>query len=279
MEVDPPAGVWEKLSLELDSINDDNRLAARLDETAVYPPGSAWNNIKRVLYGESIPVTSITRKPIFTLKRLAAAAIVLGLIAASYFLFINNQAEPSLAKSEVANPTIVPEKKNTAPVINDSDERITSVENNKSTPVAVTQVYEPNRNRIPKPRRENDNSIVPAQPAQQDVYDGSIARLEEKTFNQSLDDLSLVSAQTGYFTMVSADGRLVKIPAKYSSYAAYLQDKTDEPDYLIDFLFEEGAYWKDKFKEWRLKLAESSITPSYDNFFNVINLLNSIEEN
>ena len=282
MEVEPPAEVWKKLSLALDEINADNRIAGKMENAEVDPHPSVWKRISNALYGEVTVPAATRRTPVISLKKLVAAAIVIGLIATSYFVFFNNNSQPGIAVNPPGNQVAPDSTPSTT--VNRSPEALgkasaaralASISAPSSNP--VVRSYQSNLNNLPRKNRSSSASPILVASITNDQ--ASMSKLEEKTFNQSLDDVSLVGSQSGYMTMVSADGRLVKIPEKYTVIAPYLQDKSDENS-LIDFLFGgEGEYWKDMFRQWRQKLAQSAITPSHDNFFDIISLLKTIQDN
>ena len=274
MEVTPPDAVWAKLSDALDEINADNKIAALMERTEVDPGISPWEKIAGILYGEKIQPRS---GRVVNFKRLAVAALLIGVLLTTYFIFIDKPSDNAVAVTP-AVPKSVPSDEVADAKTPDILITETPLSREQSRSVGVKDdvvvVRDNNRNRIPTPKQ---NRNIPTTVSSHAIT-GVSKELEEKTFNQSLDDLSLVAAHTGYMTMVSADGRLVKIPERYMSIAPYLQDKSEDPN-LLDFLFEEGAYWKDKFREWRQKLAQSDVTPSHDNFFDIITLLKTIQEN
>ncbi|HEY5772258.1 MAG TPA: hypothetical protein VIS75_06490, partial [Chitinophagaceae bacterium] len=96
------------------------------------------------------------------------------------------------------------------------------------------------------------------------------------SFGQSIDDLSLVTADQTYLTMVNANGRLVKIPAQFANLAPHLQNKPVSEDYY-EVMFGEGAYWKETLNEWRKKVASVPIS-SGDAFTSLIELLKTVQD-
>ena len=96
------------------------------------------------------------------------------------------------------------------------------------------------------------------------------------SFGQSIDDLSLVTSDQNYFTMVNANGRLVKIPAEFANLAPHLQNKPVSEDYY-EVMFGEGAYWKETLNEWRKKVASLPIS-SGDAFTSFIELLKTVQD-
>ena len=264
MEVEPPATVWTRLADALDEINADNRIAAKFEVAEADPGYGSWQKILHVLYPAQ-PQQSKVRH----MLPYAMAAILVGLLIGIYFIFFNIQpgSEIAATPAEEKRETI-----DSTPLRSDTSKNLIRIDMHRPAESA-RETYAVNRNQIPEPRNRNVNrTVANAEPPLS-------SELEEKTFNQPLDDLSFVASNTGYMTMVNADGRLVKIPEKYSTIAPYLQDKTEYPEYILDVLMHEDAYWKDKITKWRQKLAESNVAPSYDGFFEFINLLKNIQEN
>src|SRR5262245_27112144 len=87
MEVPPPAAVWEKISVNLDEINTDNGLAEKIQDTEIDPPSRAWEKIySSITITEQRPQQKAT---IINLKRLAAAAIFVGIVITTWVLLRN----------------------------------------------------------------------------------------------------------------------------------------------------------------------------------------------
>jgi hypothetical protein len=96
------------------------------------------------------------------------------------------------------------------------------------------------------------------------------------SFGQPIDDLSLVTADQNYLTMVNANGRLVKIPTQFANLAPHLQNKPVSEDYY-EVMFGEGTYWKETLNEWRKKVASVPIS-SGDAFTSFIELLKTVQD-
>ena len=88
MEVTPPAAVWEKLSVNLDEINADNSLAEKVLEAELTPPANAWANIS-IAIGAAEKKEFTKKGIVINFKRLAAAAIVIGIIVAVWIIYQN----------------------------------------------------------------------------------------------------------------------------------------------------------------------------------------------
>ena len=97
-----------------------------------------------------------------------------------------------------------------------------------------------------------------------------------KSFHQPIDDLSSVTADQHYLTMVNLNGRLVKIPAELAHLAPHMQDKPISED-VYEVMFGEGTYWKETMSEWRKKIASLPVS-SGDAFTSFIELLKTVQE-
>jgi len=99
MEVTPPATVWEKLSVNIDEINADNLIGKKVTDAEVSPPATAWQHISNA-------ITSAERKEpakraiVINFKRLAAAAIFIGVIVTAWLMLRNNKGDDALAGVE-----------------------------------------------------------------------------------------------------------------------------------------------------------------------------------
>src|SRR6188508_1018652 len=96
MEVIPPAAVWEKLSVNIDEINADNSIAKKVLGAALTPPAAAWENIS-IAIGTEEKKEPVKRGFVINFKRLAAAAIFIGVIITAWIVFRNNNRNDTLA--------------------------------------------------------------------------------------------------------------------------------------------------------------------------------------
>ena len=276
MEVTPPEPVWAELSLHLDEINADIRIAAKVQNIEIMPAQNIWKNIEASF--ESVPLMSAREKTVvITLKRLAVAAVIIGIIVAGWIL-INNKKN----SNEIA--TISPGKENitTTQQIPVPEEKIINKENPSDKQLLTININKPLHATVKRTSAflNNQKERSTGEPVALLSNANFVLKEEkpgEKIFNQPIDDLSMIAASDNYFTMVSSDGRMLKIPAHFAHLAPRLQDKPITEDYY-EILFGEGAFWKEKLIEWRRKLAESPVS-SGDMFSTTVELLKSIQTN
>lgn len=266
MEVMPPASVWEKLSLNIDEINADNILSKKIVSVESAPPIDAWEKIN-----SSINVVEkkqpVIKGVVINFRRLAAAAIFIGIIVTAWFLYRNSNEKSSgpvtqtpsteRAKTDSAGPGQQPEN-------------IKEIDRPVSPPIAslTTQT-------LTAKNKKKSTGFRTAQ-----LIKGQLGVLNNtphgKSFDQPIDDLSLVTADQHYLTMVNSNGRLVKIPAQLAHLAPHLQEKPISED-IYEVMFGEGTYWKETMSEWRKKIASMPVS-SGDAFTSFIELLKTVQD-
>ena len=273
MEVMPPAAVWEKLSVNIDEINADNSVAKKILDTELTPPAIAWENISTAINTEE-KKEPVKRGVLINFKRLAVAAIFIGLIVTAWILYKNNNGTDKLAGAQ--NPV---EKKTTT----DTNATAKKTDNIKQPELpATTSIASINpESLIIKSKRNKTAGVRNRSYAVPEASNVQYAVLNSETpggnsFGQSIDDLSLVTADQNYLTMVNANGRLVKIPAQFANLAPHLQNKPVSEDYY-EVMFGEGAYWKETLNEWRKKVASVPFS-SGDAFTSFIELLKTVQD-
>ena len=270
IEVMPPAAVWEKLSLSIDEINADNTLSTKVLEAEFTPPVTAWENIS-IAIGAAEKKEPAKKGTVINFRRIAVAAIFIGLIVTAWVLFKpSNQTTAGLVNvpTEVKKPVT-----NT----NNSTEKIDTKKEDDIPVIASIDVTTPQTFATKKRNGQfvRHNDIITAQ-----LVTGQSPSLNNelsaRSFDKPIDDLSLVTADQHYMTMVNANGRLVKIPAELAHLAPHLQDKPVSEDFQ-EIMFGEGAYWKETLSEWRKKIASVPVS-SGDGFTSLIELLKSVQD-
>ncbi len=274
MEVMPPAAVWEKLSINIDEINADNSIAKKVLGAALTPPAAAWENIS-IAIGTEGKKEPAKRGVVINFRRLAAAAVFIGVIVTAWIVFRNNNRNDTLAgvQNGIETKTATDTNSNNEKKI----ENIQQPDLSSGTSIAATNPETISNNKRNKSGSARNNRIYAAPQTSNVQY----AALNSETpggnsFGESIDDLSLVTSDQNYFTMVSANGRLVKIPAQFANLAPHLQNKPISEDYY-EVMFGEGAYWKETLNEWRKKVASLPVS-SGDAFTSFIELLKTVQD-
>ena len=279
MEVTPPRAVWEKLSVNIDEINEDNRVAKKVLNVDLVPPAGVWEKIDstiNVVEEKKAPKKGI----VINLKRLAVAAIFIGLIATGWILIKNSRNSTGLAgvekptKQKTSTDTNSTAKK--AVNINQIDPLLeqsisTNSDASSGNIIVSTPVQQQSGNNKRNFSRSKANRL--AQPTMAQY--ASLSEPLGKSFKEPIDDLSLVTSDQNYLTMVNANGRLVKIPAQLASLAPHLQDKPISEDYY-EVLYGEGTYWKETLNEWRKKVVSAPVSAG-DAFTSFVELLKNVQ--
>ena len=274
MEVVPPEAVWEKLSLHIDEINADNPLANKILNAELVPPPGIWEKIDSTI--NVVEKKQQGKKAVLiNLKRFAAAAVFIGLIATTWILFSTKKASTDFADTENKPVQKESSTETNSEKKNDKKESIDSpVDPPETVSIASLPVESTgNKNNKNKPYKKNRNRLI-AQPATAQ-YAALNAPLG-KSFHQPIDDLSSVTADQHYLTMVNLNGRLVKIPAALAHLAPHMQDKPISED-VYEVMFGEGTYWKETMSEWRKKIATVPVS-SGDAFTSFIELLKTVQD-
>jgi len=270
MEVSPPEQVWERLSLSLDEINADNKIAAKLYNTENTEVPFIWEEIKTILNtGES--AFPQKRGIVINFKRLAVAAVFVGLILSAWLLFFN----PKQKKSDIAETetkTLRDKEKANIPELSDTNNPEPNSQSIASNKEVVNKIPDQN---IGISNAKTKSEIAPAFTIGRSSKIFLTEKPGNKVFNRPIDDLSIVASNGNYMTMVNTNGRIVKIPNHLAYLAPRLQDKPINED-LHEIMFGEGAYWNDKLNNWRQKLATSPVS-SGDIFSNMIDLLKTMQ--
>lgn len=266
MEVMPPESVWEKLSLNIDEINADNILSKKIVNAELAPPAGAWEKIN-----SSINVVE-KKQPakkgvVINFKRLAAAAIFIGIIVTAWFLYRNSNEKSSAPVTQT--PTTKKTQTDSAGSAQKTED-IKEIESPVSPPIASLTAQTPTVKNKKKSTGFRTAQLVKGQLG---VLNNTPHR---KSFDQPIDDLSLVTADQHYLTMVNSNGRLAKIPAQLAHLAPHLQEKPI-PEDIYEVMFGEGTYWKETMNEWRKKIASMPVS-SGDAFTSFIELLKTVQD-
>src|SRR6188768_1624412 len=274
MEVMPPAAVWEKLSINIDEINADNPIAKKILDATLTPPAAAWENIS-IAIGIAEKKEPAKRGVVINFKRLAAAAIFIGVIITAWIVFRNNNRNDTLAGVQIEKET-----KTSTDTNSNTEKKIENIQQpdiSQSTSIASVNPETNSKNKRNKSENARNNRIYAASQTSNVEYTALNSETPGgNSFGQSIDDLSLVTSDQNYFTMVNANGRLVKIPTEFANLAPHLQNKPVSEDYY-EVMFGEGAYWKETLNEWRKKVASLPVS-SGDAFTSFIELLKTVQD-
>lgn len=270
LEITPPAEAWEGIESALNNERSTS-LLSRFQSYEVEPPAGVWLQISQTLSGLPEKETAPVRRISF--RRMAAAAVVIGLIATGsyYFLFRDAEAVPNVLPvtasvlppepkaNEEALPTeqivnsparAVKRLSTISPVIHLSDESPAldipkndkePVKLNTATPIATNEIQ------------------VPAPP---------ILDSEGKPL---IDYQLLVSRDKNYISVTSPNGQQTRISSKFLPILTYLSGHSN--------LSSESSKWTVKFAEWKKKLLEDpNFIPAAGNYLDLLELPEIFDE-
>jgi hypothetical protein len=76
-----------------------------------------------------------------------------------------------------------------------------------------------------------------------------------------------------YITVAGPNGDAVKVSSKMSALTAYIADDKSVA------ANSDNSFWQSKFKAWRDKMSQNSVTPSFTNFLDIVELSKIVKEN
>ena len=146
--------MWEKLSLNIDEINADNLIASKVLNAELVPPASVWEKIDSTI-NNVVDEKPVQKKgTVINLRRLAVAAIFIGVVVTAWILIRNND---SRALARVENPT----REQTSPDTNTTQEKDPNL---IDSPIDRSALTRPNEQGVSSPNRVIASIPVQQQP-------------------------------------------------------------------------------------------------------------------
>lgn len=309
-EVNPPAHLWEKIVVDLDSSELDHQYPSTLQESVatppagmwdriasaieepiaarklydleVAPPASAWKSIAASLGGvieysatEQVPVTKVrTMSPVL---RYAIAALFIGLIAFGGFRLFNTGSSNASSEGQQAIAPVIPNTTNNAA-------------DGKSGPVDQLATQE-------QPAR-HEESNQESRPVYASMANKSQQRIRRTgTEDYFIPAATITSAeyfapQKMYKDLECTDVNAVQFASNSPMDMASRYTMLMTPDGHIvrvskklgDFICcvsgeEVSDDCKDQLKKWRQRLANTPVAGSTGNFTDLLDLMHLMKEN
>ena len=92
-----------------------------------------------------------------------------------------------------------------------------------------------------------------------------------------LSTVSINNNSAKYITVAGPNGDPVKVSSKMSALTAYIADYKSV--IVSDATNSDKSFWQSKFKEWREKMSQNSVTPSLTNFMDIVELSKIVKGN
>lgn len=272
-EVTPPEGNWEKIAAVLDTPAADP-YPVKLLNLEVEPPAAVWSGIAAALDEEKTLPQIPAKRRINPFIKYAAAACLIGLIAFGAVRIINSSS----------SNTTTPEAK---------------VDNNKNNTPANTVTLTPEQqqpqnnteekpsNNLPEPKvvlASNENKQQHKVYSETRTYMTEGADVSYASNLGSESDFQRLSLRGNlpvmktlveddanrYLMFMNTDGYFIRMSKKLAEALGCLYTNGNSEEY---------RQCQERVKKWREKIAQSPVTPSADNFMDILDLIKSIENN
>jgi len=276
-EVIPPPAAWETIAARL---NDDEKygmLSDRVNQFETFPPSQLWGEILNTLDNPK------NRRPIIGKRRWvfrsAAAAILAGVLIVGWMIFYKDAAV-SVLVAKVTAPVVQPAEK---PAINiPASDSVVAVNhhpavsasrfsNGDAPGVKHGQSFigaSLSENVLPYALVSNPETLYP------------VAKIAAPSVAVKKEDLRMnffaLPVNGNYLMVEGPDGKLTRISSKFSSLIGLLMEG-DETENYPETIKDSGS-WKERFREWRNKISESSYIPASVNFLDIMELKDLILE-
>jgi len=269
--VTPPATAWDTIAARL---NDDEKyetLSARVLQWETFPPPQICSEVLNALDKQpNNRSASRTRRWVY---RSAAAAVAVCILLVAWTVFYRDAVTVLVTK--VTAPVIQPAgKNNISTAAPDSTVTINpaavSAGNTRLAVLKRGQSFTGaslNENVLPYALVSNPETLHP------------VAIISAPSVAARKEDLLMttrLSANGNYLMVEGADGKPTRISAKFSNLIGLLTD-SDEPETNLDKI-QTNSSWKERFREWRNKIRESSYIPASANFLDIMELKDLILE-
>jgi hypothetical protein len=284
-EITPPAGLWEQISnrlglMETEDAKPSPNTITSLFNYEIAPPEGLWKEISGeldILANKHQPAPVIAmparRRPLARVYKLAAAAVVTGILLTSALLIWNNRNN-NPGSEIVKNQSAV-----------DTNPAITQPGNNIKNPNPVFADTDTPSDGGTDHTDENESPFLNRTPEESNTYiPGMLAQLDKQPVNKMLTDISsrigqlesssgiierdILISSGGYETITGPNGQPVRVSGKVANMVRMINTE-DAGKEGIDLIIEQSGYWKTKFNQWKQKAADPRFIPSANNFFDI----------
>jgi len=282
-EIPPPQEVWNKIAdqLEKEFKVGDIAISKKIYDYEINPPSFILENVLSALDTES-SIKKTPRTYALPLRRLAIAAIAIGLTLITWLYISNSESSPTsdhsltVVKPPAPNayiPKSTDTGKNNQPALspNSSDQTLSSV-NTVSTkkPLFSRRRNFKNANNVKYASLNHGLSAIALRP-----ISVSAPPIYDDNGNIIMDESLVSSPDENYIIVTSPNGEQTKISRKFLKMLSVLNGGSSNI-----YSTAESFQWKRRFEEWRGKLLEqASYIPTASNFLDIMDLKELIQEN
>jgi hypothetical protein len=283
----PPSNVLANIfaTLDKEDVQASTSFTERIYNYQQEAPKSAWQNIINELdksEAKIVPLANNTKTQRAIYFRMAAAASVIAVIATTIWLSSRN-TDTSIKNPIASVPTETKQpitaeikKENTALPASDPQEK-------KSTQETITQTKV--RKDVHK-KTVLQTTVTAAPDYVKSNPTISLADDPTKANNEKLQnidgststDIALMNTPNTYISITGPDGQSVKVSSKFSNVLSYLNGENSANIEYLDQIISESAQWRKTFAQWREKMTNNAVAPSFTNFMDIISLSEILEE-
>jgi len=279
-EIAPPQEIWSKISDQLDDEYNvgDTIISQKMSDYEINPPAFLLENVLSAINTQQVN-HSPTKIFAYPVKRLAIAAVTIGLVVLTmiYLLISKSSSTPNNQ-----NVVVIPSPLDTNTV---SPSASNKFDMPKPTPpgvavvtLAASSIKKKILSNYPKSQNVKNikyaslnpiignNVIQPISVTAPPIYDGN---------GNIIMDENLVSApDENYIIVTSPNGEQTKISRKFLKMLSVLNGGNNTSN-----MNAESFQWKMRFEEWRSKLQQASYIPTANNFLDIMDLKEMLQEN
>jgi len=271
-EETPPENGWDKIAASLDESFNGYKFPVTLYNLEANPPADTWNKINSALDEDQTPVIPLKKSNSIRLFiRYAAAACLVGLLSFAAIKFLSSNkikidaaVENSVAVSKDSLPeSDTPETKAVDQPLQSQDERDeNALEQSKHT-YAKLDLH--GRGITGKIKRSLYSSPVELSAASSDAFLQKNPELQY-SHRAAVNDSRNDQDADRYLMFKDSEGRFIRISKKMTSLFCCVSGE------------EQDDNCTNQLKKWREKIASSSFIPSPDNFMDILDLVNSLQD-
>ncbi len=270
LEVPPPSFTWNKIAEQLDTQFQES-FSTRLYEYEVTPPANSWNKIVAALDDEQTiaPVIPI-RKNNSRIFRIAAAAVIIGIIAWAGFSLLNNGKneiyDNTLANKDVK--TSVPEtpsiETKQVPVVEEIKENNTNAVIATETALVKPATKDARKWIKPLIKKQQDPVYIitetESHASSDDIVTADTKSIHSNKRKTVVTAITDTNTDPRYLVYLTEKGDIMKLSKKLADLKCiYAKDGTISQDALAKL---DAAQCNDQLKYWQEKMANSSLQSS-----------------
>lgn len=262
-EVTPPSGVWNKIAAELDESELEHAFPSTLYTAEVNPPLSTWNKIQMTLRGEHEEAFKNQKR---LWLRYAAAAVVIGLVTWGGVQLMDTKS----ANKEVAEIRTTPAVQEDIDLSPD-----TSPTNQISKTSVAASTVDPEEARNDAALEASKKTFAKLELPVNNSRLRNIASSYRFALGGETDAYAEITYQTEacssdntdrYIMIMKPEGNIVRISKKFSHLVCCVSAENEDKD------------CKDQMTKWRQKIACSPTGHSSGSFFDILSLVDSLQD-